>query len=175
MLMQYRELRPSVSPDAFVADSARVIGDTRLAPGASIWFGAVLRGDINRISVGKHSNVQDNSVLHVGTNEPCVVKDHVLIGHQATVHGCTVEDGCLIGIRAVILNRAVIGKESIIGAGALIPEGVKIPPRSLVIGTPGRVIRKVTQKELEDVRFWVQRYYSLGQTYLKQSKANNHV
>jgi gamma-carbonic anhydrase len=165
MLVEYNGFRPSVATDVFVADTARVIGDTSIGEGASIWFGAVLRGDINKISVGPYSNIQDNAVLHVGTDEPCVIKDHVLVGHQATIHGCTVQPGCLIGIRAVILNNAVIGKESIIGAGAVVPEGVKIPPRSLVIGMPARVVRKVTSEELKNVRFWVQRYYALGQTY----------
>jgi len=168
MITPYRDLRPQLAPDVFVADSARVIGNTRLGPGASIWFGAVLRGDINLISVGKRSNVQDNSVLHVGDGHPCIVKDNVLIGHQATIHGCTIHNGALIGIGAIILNGAVVGRESLIGAGALIPEGMKIPPRSLVIGAPAKVKRKVTKAELDDIKYWVQRYYALGQSYRKE-------
>jgi gamma-carbonic anhydrase len=171
MLVPYRELKPVIAPDVFVADSARVIGDTRLGAGASIWFGAVLRGDINYVSVGKRSNIQDNSVLHVGDNHPCIIKDHVLVGHQATIHGCTIHNGCLIGIGAIILNGAVIGKESLVAAGALIPEGMKVPPRSLVLGTPARVKRKVKKAELEDIRYWVQRYYALGQIYRKEAIA----
>lgn len=136
----FAQKTPRISPQvAFVAENAVVIGDVTLAEGASVWYGAVLRGDTGSITVGKNTNIQDNAVLHTGDTCPVVVGDCVTIGHCALVHGCTVGDHCLIGMHATILNGAVIGEGSVIAAGALVTEHTVIPPHSIVMGVPGKV------------------------------------
>jgi len=144
-----------------------VIGDVTLAEGVSLWPHAVLRGDYNSITVGKGSNVQDGAVVHNDHGSPCVIGEDCVIGHQACVHGCTVGDRCLIGIHAIVLNGAVIGEESIIGAGALIPEGKVIPPRSLVLGSPGRVVRQVSDEELQRTLKGAANYRGYAERQLK--------
>jgi len=139
---------PEIDPDAWIAPGAFVIGRVRLAAGVGIWYGAVLRADEETIEVGPDSNVQDNCVLHADPGFPAVIGAGVTIGHQATVHGARVGDGALIGMNAVLLNGSVIGDGSIIGAGAVVPEGMVVPPRSLVLGTPGRVRRDLTDEEV---------------------------
>jgi carbonic anhydrase/acetyltransferase-like protein (isoleucine patch superfamily) len=131
----------------FVHASAVVLGDVVLGSGVSVWPLAVLRGDSDRISVGDDSNIQDGVVVHVDPGVPCVIGARVTVGHRAIVHGATVEDECLIGMGAIILNHAVIGAGSIIGAGAVVREGMQVPPGSLVLGVPGRVVREVTPEE----------------------------
>ena len=140
--------KPSLSSGTWIAHNATVIGDVRLGANASIWFGAVLRGDNDPISIGKNSNIQDGSVLHTDIGAPLTVGENVTVGHMVMLHGCTVGDGSLIGIKSVILNRAVIGKSCIIGANTLIPEGKVIPDRSLVMGSPGKVVRELTDQEV---------------------------
>lgn len=142
-----------------------MIGRVTIGRGASIWFRCVLRGDVNRIAVGEDSNVQDGSVLHVGTREPCVLGDRVTVGHLAVVHGARVDDGALIGMGATVLNRARVGREAIVAAGAVVPEGMRIPPRMLAVGVPARVVRAVTAAELKDMRFWVTNYCQRAQIY----------
>lgn len=135
--------------DGWVADTATVIGQVEFGQQVSVWFGAVIRGDNSRIHIGSFSNVQENAVLHTDPGIDLIVGDYVTIGHQAMLHGCTIGDNSLIGINAVILNRAVIGKNCIIGANALIPEGKVIPDNSLVMGSPGKVIKTLdTQAEV---------------------------
>lgn len=158
-----------IHPSVFVADTARVIGNVTLQKGVSIWFGAVLRGDMNRISVGEKTNIQDNCVLHVDHDAPCRMGGGIVTGHHATVHACTVDDECLIGINAVILSKARIGKHSIIGAGAIVREGANIPPRSLVLGVPGKVVRTVTKAEIQYIRDSAERYRKLAVQYLKKA------
>ena len=167
IFVPYRGKIPKVPPSVFLADTARLIGDVTLQRGVSVWFGAVLRGDMNRIRVGEKTNLQDNCVLHVDPDAPCRMGGGIVTGHHATIHGCTIEDECLIGIGAVILSKAKIGKHSIIGAGAVVREGAKIPPRSLVLGVPGKVVRKVTATEIRMIRQGVSHYYRLAQYYLK--------
>jgi carbonic anhydrase/acetyltransferase-like protein (isoleucine patch superfamily) len=152
------EHRPTVSTSAWVAPGAHIMGKIELADGASVWFGAVLRGDNEPIRIGMGSNVQENAVLHTDRNFPLTVGAHVTIGHQAMLHGCTVGDGSLIGIQAVVMNGAKIGRECLIGAGALIPEGKEIPDRSLVMGSPGKVIRELTDQEVARIRTGVDSY-----------------
>ena len=152
------DTEPVVAPGAYVAPGARVIGRVVLEEGSSVWFGAVLRGDLDEIRVGAGSNVQDNAVLHVDAGQPCRIGRDVTIGHGAIVHGCTVEDECLIGMGAVVLSGARIGRGSLIGAGALVPENRVIPPGSLVLGIPGRVVRALTTAELEAIRASAARY-----------------
>lgn len=138
---------PAIHPSARLAENAAVIGDVTLGAGVTVWYGAVLRGDVGPIRVGDGSNIQDNCVLHCGYGTATVLGDHVVVGHGAILHSCVVEDGCLIGMGATVLDGARIGAGSIVGAGALVPPGKVIPPRSLVMGVPGRVVRAVTDGE----------------------------
>lgn len=137
---------------AWVADSAAVIGDVVLEADSSVWFGAVVRGDNARIHIGRGSNVQDGAILHVDPGFPLTLGADVTIGHLAMLHGCTVGDGTLIGIGAVVLNGARIGENCLIGANALITEGKEIPPRSVVMGAPGKVVRELSDEDLERIR-----------------------
>jgi carbonic anhydrase/acetyltransferase-like protein (isoleucine patch superfamily) len=137
---------------AFIAETAAVTGDVSLEKDASVWYGASVRGDYASINVGEASNIQDNASIHVDHDAPVKIGKGVTVGHNAVIHGCTVEDDCLIGMGAIILNRAVIGKGSIIGAGALVTEGKVIPPGSLAVGSPAKVMRKVSEEELGRVR-----------------------
>ncbi|MDX1530364.1 MAG: gamma carbonic anhydrase family protein [Rhodothermales bacterium] len=157
---------PRLGEGAWVASTAVVLGDVTLGPGASVWFGAMLRGDVHYIEVGAGSNVQDNAVLHVsrGTH-PCVVGADVTVGHSAVVHGCTVEDGCLIGMAAVVLDGAVIGAGSIVGAKALVTKDTVVPPRSLVLGAPAKVVRPLTDEEVEANRANARHYVRLARMY----------
>lgn len=152
----------------FVAPSAAVIGHVKLGRDASVWFGAVLRGDTHQITIGDRSNVQDTAVLHVDHDAPCTVGTDVTIGHGATVHGCTVGDGSLIGIGATILSHAVIGKRCLIGAGALVTERKQIPDHSLVIGVPARVVRTLTDAEVAGLEESAAHYVELGQRYRRE-------
>ena len=139
--------QPKLGKGVYLASTAIVLGDVTLGAHSSVWYGAVLRGDINRIVVGHHSNVQDNAVLHLADDFPCVLGNWVTIGHSAVVHACKVGDECLVGMGAVVLDGAVIGKQSIIGAKALVTQGTKIPAGSLVLGAPAKVVRKLTKEE----------------------------
>ena len=139
---------PRLAPGAWVAESAQVIGRVALGADASVWFGAVLRGDNEWITLGARSNVQDGSVLHTDMGSPLTLGDDVTVGHQAMLHGCTVGDGSLIGIQAVLLNGARIGKHCLVGAGALVTEGKEFPDGSLIVGSPARLLRPVTEQEL---------------------------
>jgi carbonic anhydrase/acetyltransferase-like protein (isoleucine patch superfamily) len=154
--------RPKLGKNVFIAKTAVVIGDVTLGANSSVWYGAVLRGDINRIVVGHHSNIQDNAVLHLSDDFPCVLGNWVTVGHGAVVHAGKVGDECLVGMRSVILDGAVIGKQSIIGAKALVTQGMKIPPGSLVLGSPAKVIRKLTKEERAGLKWWAQKYVDNG-------------
>ena len=134
-------LTPQLGEGAWVADSAQVIGNVILGDGASVWFGAVLRGDTEPITIGRNSNVQDLSVLHADLGSPLTIGENVTIGHQVMLHGCTVGDNSLIGIQAVVLNNAKIGRNSIVGAGSVVTEGKEFPDNSLIIGAPAKVVR----------------------------------
>jgi carbonic anhydrase/acetyltransferase-like protein (isoleucine patch superfamily) len=159
--------KPKLGKNVYVASTAVVIGDVTLGAHSSVWYGAVLRGDINRIVVGHHSNVQDNAVLHLADNFACVLGNWVTVGHSAVVHACQVGDEVLVGMGAVILDGAVIGKQSIIGAKALVTQGTKIPPGSLVLGAPARVVRKLTKEERAGLKWWAQKYVDNGAYCLK--------
>ena len=132
---------PQLGEGAWVADSAQVMGTVELGPGASVWFGVVIRGDTENIRVGKNSNIQDLSVLHADFGMPLTIGDNVTVGHQAMLHGCTIGDGSLIGIQAIVLNGAKIGRNCIVGAGAVVGEGKEFPDHSLIVGNPARVAR----------------------------------
>ena len=154
--------KPALGKNVFITKTAVVIGDVTLGAHSSVWYGAVLRGDINRIVVGHHTNIQDNAVLHLADDFACVLGNWVTVGHSAIVHACQVGDECLVGMGAVILDGAVIGKQSIIGAKALVTQGTKIPPGSLVLGAPAKVVRKLTKEERAGLKWWAQKYVDNG-------------
>ncbi len=145
MIYELDGIAPDIDADAWVAPDANVIGKVTLGAGASVWFGATLRGDNERIIVGQGSNIQENCVLHTDIGYPLTIGDDCTVGHKAMLHGCTIEDGALIGMGATVLNGAVIGAGSLIGAGALIPQNKVIPPHSLVMGAPGKVVRELDE------------------------------
>ncbi|MGW3497783.1 gamma carbonic anhydrase family protein [Streptomyces sp. NPDC001020] len=142
---------PEVDQEAFTAPTSVVIGDVTLHAGAGVWYGAVLRGDVERITVGASSNVQDNCTLHADPGFPVTVGERVSIGHNAVVHGATIEDDCLIGMGATVLNGAVIGAGSLVAAQALVPQGMRVPPGSLVAGVPAKIKRELTAEEREGI------------------------
>ena len=154
--------KPALGRRVFIANTATVIGDVTLGAHSSVWYGAVLRGDINRIVVGHHTNIQDNAVLHLADDFGCVLGNWVTVGHGAIVHACTVGDQCLVGMGAVILDGAVIGKQSIVGAKALVTQGTQIPPGSLVLGAPAKVVRQLTKEERAGLKWWAQKYVDNG-------------
>ena len=158
---------PKLGRGVYLAKTAVVLGDVTLGAYSSVWYGAVLRGDINRIVVGHHSNLQDNAVLHLADDFPCIVGNWVTVGHSAIVHACMVGDEVLVGMGAVILDGAVIGKQSIIGAKALVTQGMKIPSGSLVLGAPAKVVRKLTKKERAGLKWWAEKYVDNGAYCLK--------
>ena len=149
---------PRVHPSAWVADSAEVIGNVTLAADASVWFGCVLRGDTEHMTVGEGSNIQDLSVLHADVGQPLTIGRHVTVGHKVMLHGCTIGDESLIGIGAVVLNGARIGKHCLVGAGALVTEGKQFPDGSLIVGSPARVARQLTPEQIEGLRHSAQHY-----------------
>ncbi len=168
MLYQLGDRTPELRGDThFVAPSADVIGHVILENNVSVWFGAVLRGDNEPIHIGPNSNVQDGAVLHTDPGAPLSVARNVTIGHQAMLHGCTVGEGSLVGIKAVILNHAVIGKNCLIGANTLITEGKVIPDNSLVVGSPGKVVRSLSADEIAAMHANTAHYVENGQRYLK--------
>ena len=135
--------RGVIHPTAFIASTAAVMGDVTLGEDASVWYGAVLRGDMASIVIGPQSNIQDGTVVHVDDGIPCVVGQRVGVGHRVILHGCTVGDDCLIAMGSILLNGVTIGSGSVVAAGAVVPEGMQVPPRSLVMGLPGRIVRQV--------------------------------
>ena len=147
-IYQLDGLTPLVHPTAYVADSAQVIGSVVLAENTSVWFGAVLRGDTETMTVGKGSNIQDLSVLHADVGCPLTIGENVTVGHQVMLHGCTVGDGSLIGIGAVVLNNARIGKHCIVGAGALVTEGKEFPDGSMILGSPAKAVKQLTPEQI---------------------------
>ena len=167
MILPFKNKKPKIHSSVFIAPGAHVIGDVTLAKGVSVWFAAVLRGDISSIKVGEDTNIQDGCVVHVDHDKPCILKKGIIMGHQATAHACVIEDGVLIGIGARILSGAQVGEFSLIGAGAIILENAKIPPYSLVLGVPGKVIRQLTPKEAAAHLPWAKRYRELAKIYRK--------
>jgi carbonic anhydrase/acetyltransferase-like protein (isoleucine patch superfamily) len=150
---------PRVHPTAYIDESAQVIGDVEIGEESSVWMSVVIRGDVNWIRIGRRTNVQDGTVVHVMKDtHPTSIGDDVTIGHGAIVHGCAIEDRCLIGMGALLLNGARVGGGSIVAAGTLVVEGMQIPPRSLVMGSPGRVKRPLTDAEVAGIQMYADRY-----------------
>ncbi len=165
MLMPYKGIVPACHPSVFVAEGAKVIGDVEIGEDSSVWFNTIIRGDINRVRIGKRTNVQDNCTLHVTHNNELAVGDSVTFGHGAVAHGCTIEDFCLIGIAAVVLDGAVIGTGSVIGAGAVVSPRTIVPPHSLVMGVPGKVVKTLAPESAVANRIVADCYVEYAQTY----------
>src|ERR1051325_10036132 len=150
--------KPALGRGVYIAKTAVVLGDVTIGEHSSVWYNAVVRGDINRIVIGHHSNIQDNAVLHLADDYACLVGNYVTVGHSAIVHACTVGDECLIGMGAVILDGAVIGDQCLIGARALVTQRTQIPPGSLVMGSPAKVVRALTAEERAGLKVWADKY-----------------
>ena len=158
---------PRVHPTAYIDDSAHVIGDVEIGEESSVWMAVVIRGDVHRIRIGRRSNVQDGTVVHVMKDtHPTLIGDDVTIGHAAIVHGCVIEDRCLIGMGAILLNGAGVGSGSIVAAGALVVEGMQIPPRSLVMGSPAKVKRPLGDAEIAEIQMYADRYVQYRLDYM---------
>lgn len=154
-----------IHPTVFVAETATIVGDVTIYQDASVWFGAVIRGDADKIVIGEGTNVQDGVVIHCDANFPTTIGKRVVIGHRAVVHGATIADNVMIGIGAIVLNGARVSEYSIIAAGAIVTEGADIPPRSLVMGVPGKVVREVTEQEIKRITDGAQTYIDRAKNY----------
>ena len=150
--------QPCLGKGVYLARTAVVVGDVTIGDHSSVWYNAVVRGDINRIIIGHHTNIQDNAVLHLADDYPCVLGNYVTVGHSAIVHACRVGDEVLVGMGVVILDGAVVGRQSLIGAKALVKQGMKIPPGSLVLGAPAKIVRKLTAQERAGLKYWATKY-----------------
>ena len=157
-LERFLTKQPRLGKGVYIARGAAVLGDVTIGDYSSVWYNAVLRGDINRIVVGHHTNVQDNAVLHLADDFPCIVGNWVTVGHSAIVHACRVGDETLVGMGAVILDGAVIGNQCIIGAKALVTQGMKVPAGSMVLGMPAKVVRPLTREERAGLKWWAEKY-----------------
>lgn len=167
MILPFLEKAPALHPTVYVSGNAVVIGDVEIGEDSSVWFGSVVRGDVNYIRIGARTNIQDHSILHVNTGtHPTILEDEITVGHRVTLHGCYVESGCLVGIGSIVLDGARIGRNSLIAAGSLVTPNTQIPPRSLVMGAPARVKRDLTHDELQGMaRNW-QSYVDLKRSYM---------
>jgi carbonic anhydrase/acetyltransferase-like protein (isoleucine patch superfamily) len=162
----YRGQRPLIGPNVWLAPGAKVIGAVEVGEASSIWFNAVVRGDINRVVIGHHTNLQDLTVCHVADEFPCLIGNYVTVGHRAILHACTIEDEALVGMGAIVMDGVVVGRQSIIGAGALLTRGLRVPPGSLVYGAPARVISQLGARERGEIRSWAEKYCRVAAGYL---------
>jgi gamma-carbonic anhydrase len=162
----YQGKLPKLGRDVFVAEGARLVGDVQIGDAANIWFNAVLRGDLHPVIIGHHTNIQDNTVCHVGYHEPCIIGNYVTVGHSVVLHGCTVRDETLIGMGAVLMDRVVVGEQSIIGASALLTEDMVVPPGSLVYGSPAKVVSTLGPKERAQLRRYAEEYCEFAAGYM---------
>ena len=168
MIHPFKENNPKIDDSALVMESAQIIGDVVIGEESSVWFNAVIRGDVNHIKIGNHTNIQDGCVLHVARKtHPLIVGDEVTIGHNVTLHACTIVSRCLIGMGAVVMDGAEIGENSIVGAGALVTPGTKIPPGSLVLGSPAKVKRELTEDEKRGIRESAANYVGDMENYIE--------
>jgi carbonic anhydrase/acetyltransferase-like protein (isoleucine patch superfamily) len=169
MIRPFRGVQPQIHPTAFIEESAQIIGDVQIGEQASVWFNAVVRGDVFFIRIGNRSNIQDGTVIHVSNGtHATVLEDEVTVGHNVTLHGCHIERGCLIGMGSIVMDDVRIGAQSIVAAGALVSPGTKVPPRSLVIGVPAKVKRPLTDEEVASLdRYW-QNYVEYTKVYKEE-------
>jgi carbonic anhydrase/acetyltransferase-like protein (isoleucine patch superfamily) len=174
MLLRFKEWTPKLGKNAWVAEDSSVIGRVTMGEDAAVWFGCVVRADVHFITIGDRTNIQDLSMIHVthhkkadmSDGNPTHIGNDVTIGHRVMLHGCTIEDACLIGMSATILDGAVIGKESIVGASALVTKNKVLPPRSLIVGSPAKVVRELTEDEVEELYASASRYVTFKNEYL---------
>lgn len=169
-IYQLGEHVPEIHPSAYIAESANVIGKAKIEANASVWFNVTIRGDNELISVGENSNVQEGSVMHTDMGFPITLGKDVTVGHQAMLHGCTIGDGSLVGIQAVVLNGAKIGKNCLIGAGALVTEGKEFPDNSLIIGSPAKVVRTLTESDIARMQIGAAHYVTRAQLFKQELK-----
>jgi len=173
MIMDYKEYSPSLGKNSWIAPSADLIGEVTVGEDCSIWFGCVVRGDVHYIKIGDRTNIQDLSMVHIthhkkadrSDGNPTIIGNDVTVGHRVMLHGCTIEDACLIGMSTTILDGAVIGKESIVGAGSLITKNKKFPPRSLIMGSPAKVVRALHDEEIKELYASAARYVEFKNSY----------
>ena len=169
MIKPFRDITPKIHETAFITDDAIVIGDVEIGEEASVWFGSIVRGDVNHIRIGARTNIQDATVIHVSSKDhPTILEDNITVGHRVTLHGCYVESGSLIGIGSVVLDGARIGHNSLVAAGSLVTPGTVIPPQSLVMGAPAKVKRPLSEEELAGLEQSWKNYVKLGRRYLSQ-------
>lgn len=164
---------PVIGRKVFIAEGARVVGDVTIGEGASVWFNAVIRGDINRVAIGEFTNIQDCAVCHVANDHPCLIGSHNTVGHGVILHGCTVGDENLIGMGAILMNGVRVGNQCIIGAGGLLTEGLEVPDGSLVYGSPAKIVSKLGEKEREEIRRWAEKYHTIALCYLEQGSSRD--
>jgi carbonic anhydrase/acetyltransferase-like protein (isoleucine patch superfamily) len=169
MIRPFRGKHPQVSPTAFIEESAQIIGDVQIGEQSSVWFNAVVRGDVFYVRIGDRTNIQDGTVIHVSTDtHATILEDEVTVGHNVTLHGCHVERGSLVGIGSIVMDGVRIGAQSLVAAGSLLAPGTRVPPRSLVMGVPARVKRLLTVAEVKGLdRFW-QNYVELARIYKEE-------
>ncbi len=173
MIRPFRQKRPQIDPTVFVADNATVIGDVEIGAHSSVWFGAVIRGDVMGIRIGAETSIQDNTVIHVTMDRcPTLIGSRVTVGHSVTLHGCSVGDLCIIGMGSTVLDQAEIGERSILGAGALVTPGTKIPAGHLAVGAPARVKRALTESELRWLETSAAHYVELARIYRTDTDTN---
>jgi gamma-carbonic anhydrase len=167
MILPYLDKTPQIHPTVYVSDNVTVIGDVEIGEDSSVWFGSVVRGDVNYIRIGARTNIQDHTIIHVNSGtHPTILEDEITVGHRVTLHGCYVESGCLVGIASTVLDGVRIGRNSLVAAGSLVTPNTQIPPRSLVMGSPARVKRELTNEELAGmVQNW-QHYVELKNDYM---------
>jgi carbonic anhydrase/acetyltransferase-like protein (isoleucine patch superfamily) len=166
---RYLDKLPVLGPGVLIAPGAAVVGEVVLGAEVSIWYGAVLRGDLAPVTVGERTNIQDGAVIHVGDSSPCRVGPDTVVGHRAVLHGCRIEEDCLIGMQATVLDDAVVGAGSVIGAGSVVTPGTVIPPRSLALGTPARVVRPLGEEDQARHRALAAKYVRLKENYLRDA------
>jgi carbonic anhydrase/acetyltransferase-like protein (isoleucine patch superfamily) len=166
VIREFNGIEPKIHESAYVTDDAVIVGDVEIGEDASVWYGSVLRGDVNFIRIGARTNIQDQTIIHVSSKGlPTIVEEEVTIGHRVTLHACHIERGCLIGIGAILMDGVRVGARSLVGAGSLLTPGTQIPPRSLVIGSPGRVKRKLTDEEIASLEQSWRNYVELASKY----------
>lgn len=165
MILKFKEFYPQIDSTAWIAPSADLIGNIKIGKDSSVWFGCVIRSDVNEVIIGENTNIQDLSCIHTDTNTKTIIGDNVTIGHKVMLHGCTIEDNCLIGMSATILDNAVIGKGSIVGANSLITSGKVFPPRSLIMGSPAKVVKQLSQEDEEKLITHAKHYVEYKNEY----------